>query len=121
MEPANDDNPTWSARLTTEEEEAAIGSVINRLNKFSTGELRTCPICDKPIEKLWCWHGIETRVLYVRPCNCRLGVWEDAPKWAREAGIVEDDTSFMDEAMREPTCEELRETYPDEDWTDCKD
>lgn len=116
-----DEQPTWRARLTTPEEEAAIGNVIDRLNKFSSGELRACPICDKPLDKLYCWHGIENRVLYCRPCNCRLGCWDDAPAWAREAGIVEDDKAFLEEAGREPTCEELREDYPDEDWSDCED
>ncbi len=46
----SEENPTWLARLTTGEE-AQAGSVINRLDNFSTGESRTCPICDKPIEK----------------------------------------------------------------------
>ena len=120
----NEENPTWVARLTTEteeEQEKAIGDLITRLNKFSTGDLRTCPICNQPIDKIMCWHGIDVRVLYVKPCNCRLGCWEDAPNWAREAGIVEDDTSYFDECMREPTCDELREDYPDEDWTGCED
>lgn len=112
---------TWVARLTHGSEPDAKNIGL-RLNQFSSGELRGfCPICSQPLEKICCWHGIDTRVLYVKPCNCRLGVWEDAPQWAREAGIVEDDTSFFDESMHEPTCEELREDYPDEDWSGCDD
>lgn len=124
--PEANEQPRWLARLTkyeelTNAEMQSLGDLITRLNQFSSGDLRTCPICDQSIEKLYCWHGIEYVVLYVRPCGCRLGCWEDAPAWAVEAGIVDHDSRFLEEASHEPTCAELREDYPDEDWTGCED
>lgn len=106
----SDEQPTWLARISSDDEGANIGQ---RMSQFASGETRACPICQAAAERLYCWHGIEYVVLYVKPCGCRLGCWEDAPAWARAAGIVDDDRSLFEDEEDEPTEEELQEL---QDW-----
>lgn len=96
---------TLLARLSDSNEPDNTGQ---RLSQFSSGELRDCPICAIPAEEIYCWHGIEYVVLYVRPCGCRLGCRDNVPQWAEDAGIAEHDYALFG-ADEEPTVEQLIE------------
>lgn len=72
------------------ETEAQIAAFIEALASFGAGKSRTCPTCGVAIEHIMMYGKSEpdTYSLYIQPCNHRIGLWQDAPQWAKDAGIV---------------------------------
>lgn len=102
-----DDSPdapvNFVARLSSPQER------MNHVGGFADGSYRQCPVCGGNVDYVDAYYsGYEPSLctLYVRPCDCRLGMWEGVPQWLRDTNKViahyPDDNDLY-----EPTIEDL--------------
>ena len=62
---------------------------IKRFMLFTTGEYRQCPACERAIESVTMYQGIEAMSMYLHPCNHRMGSYNGIPEWMADAVPVE--------------------------------
>lgn len=89
-------------------DEQVISDYIKKIAAFSSGESRVCPMCGEPVTGATLYAKIEPEVfsLYVRPCDCRLGLWGKAPDWITDVQIIplEDEITFTPEDESGEVC-----------------
>lgn len=84
--------PHWKPYTSEEIEafDAELEAYTKKMNDFSSGAQKACPVCGEPVTGATIYEKLEPEIfsLYVQPCNHRLGLWSKVPAWIEQVEVV---------------------------------